>query len=173
MTRFRTIGSWTASLLAGLAVLALGAYAVLLVQGYKPVVVYSGSMEPTLHVGSLTFIREVPATTARVGDIVTFSDPYRPERLVTHRIVSITERPSGAAYRTKGDANPARDPWTIALPGTIGLEQFSVPYVGYGLVALQKPAMRTAFVFLFTLLLLASMLRRIWRRDAVPETAPQ
>jgi signal peptidase len=166
LTRIRTIGSWTAGLLAGLALLAVGAYAVLLVQGYKPVVVYSGSMEPTLHVGSLTFIRAVPATQVRTGDVLTFSDPYRPERLVTHRVVRIVERPGGAAYRTKGDANPTRDPWTISLPGEVGLEQFSVPYLGYALAALQEPALRTALIVLFNAFLLYTLLRRIWRRES-------
>jgi signal peptidase I len=165
LTRIRTIGSWTAGLFAGLAVLAIGVYALLLVQGYKPVVVYSGSMEPTLHVGSLTFIRPVPATDVRVGDVITFTDPYRPERLVTHRVVRIVERPGGAAYRTKGDANPARDPWTISLPGHVGLERFSVPYVGYGLVVLQERTMRMALILLFSTFLLFTLLRRIWRSD--------
>ena len=172
MTRVRTIGSWTASLLAGLAVLALGAYALLLVQGYKPVVVYSGSMEPTLHVGSLAFLKSVPASEVRVGDVITFSDPYRPERLVTHRVIRIVERPGGAAYRTKGDANAARDPWTISLPGEVGLQQFSVPALGYALVALQERALRIALIVLFNAFLLFTVLRRIWRKDTQVSLQP-
>jgi len=169
LKRLLSIGSWTASLLAGLAALALGAYAVLLVQGYRPVVVYSGSMEPTLHVGSLTFLRPVAAAAVRKGDIITFTDPYSPERLVTHRVISVFDRAAGTAYRTKGDANAARDPWTIRLPGTVGRERFSVPYLGYALVALQEGAVRTALIVVFNLFLLVSVLRRIWRRTPAPE----
>lgn len=164
MNLLRTIGSWTVSLLAGLAVLALGAYALLLVQGYRPVVVYSGSMEPTLQVGALALLKPVPASSVARGDVITFSDPYRPERLVTHRVVRIVERPNGAAYWTKGDANAARDPWTISLPGTVGHVEHSVPYVGYALVALQERATRTALIVLFNAFLFFTVLRRIWRR---------
>src|SRR5919204_360488 len=43
----------TVSLLSGLTVLAVLAYAALLLLGFRPIAVYSGSMRPTLPVGSL------------------------------------------------------------------------------------------------------------------------
>ena len=46
MRMFRTIARGTASLLSGLAVLLVAAYAGLLLAGYHPVAVYSGSMVP-------------------------------------------------------------------------------------------------------------------------------
>ena len=74
--------------------------------GYKPVAVYSGSMEPTIHVGGLALDRAIPSKNVRVGDVITFSDPYVKGRLVTHRVIHVLETPHGLAYRTKGDANP-------------------------------------------------------------------
>ena len=115
-TRLSTALKRTAGLLTGLAVLAAVAYGGLFLAGYRPVAVYSGSMEPDLAVGSLAFVERVPADEIAVGDVITFSDPYQPGRLVTHRVVETAERPEGGlAYRTKGDANLERDPWTIAL----------------------------------------------------------
>ena len=68
----------TAGLLPGLAVLLVLAYVGLLVAGFRPVAVYSGSMVPQLAVGSIAIDRPVAASSVKVGDVVTFSDPYVP-----------------------------------------------------------------------------------------------
>src|SRR5919204_6727380 len=102
----------TVSLLSGLTVLAVLAYAALLLLGFRPIAVYSGSMRPTLPVGSLAVERPAPTAAIRAGDVITFRDPYVAGRVVTHRVVALLHTPRGLAYRTKGDANPARDPWT-------------------------------------------------------------
>jgi signal peptidase I len=168
MGSFRMITRLAAGLFAGLAAAGVFAYLVLIGLGYKPVVVYSGSMVPTLRVGSLTLDRSVPAATVRVGDVITFSDPYVHGRLVTHRVIRILHTANGLAYRTKGDANSARDPWTIRLPGHIGRASFSVPYAGYALWYLHTREVRTGLVLFSALLLLTWMLRRIWRTEAAP-----
>lgn len=154
---------WTVGLLSGLAVLAVVAYAMLFALGFRPVAVYSGSMRPVLGVGSLAVVRPVDAATLRVGDVITFSDPYDTGRLITHRIARIVERPEGRAYRTKGDANPARDPWAIALPAEAGKLSFSVPYVGYALVYARTREVRLATLIGGCLLVLVALLRSIWR----------
>ena len=51
MRTLSRIGSTTAGLVPGLAVVALLVYAVLFAAGYRTVAVYSGSMEPQLHGG--------------------------------------------------------------------------------------------------------------------------
>ncbi|MDX6512549.1 MAG: signal peptidase [Gaiellaceae bacterium] len=162
------IGRWTVSLVSGLAVLLVVFYAALMLLGLRPAAVYSGSMEPKLHVGSLVVVRPVAASTLKVGDIITFNDPYVAKRLVTHRIVRIVERPQGRAYRTKGDANPARDPWAIELPAKVGKYSFDVPFVGYALVYARTREIRTLLVLLASLALLGALLQRIWRTAPVP-----
>jgi signal peptidase len=169
-----TIAQRTAGLVLGLAVLGALAYAGLFLAGYRPVVVYSGSMEPALGVGSLAFVESVPAAEIETGDVITFTDPYQPRRLVTHRVVEVVERPEGGlAYRTKGDANAQRDPWTIALPGPAGRTAFDVPYVGYALWYAKTREARTFLIVLVAALVLAQLLRRIWRPEPTPEAAPQ
>lgn len=86
-----------------------------------------------------------------------------PGRLVTHRIISVFKTDHGLAYRTKGDANPARDPWTIALPDKVGKASFSVPYVGYALVYSRTREVRTGLIILASLSLLGGVLRKIWK----------
>ena len=156
----------TVTLLAGVIVVAVVAYAALLVAGFRPVAVYSGSMLPTLRIGSVAVDRPVPASSVRVGDVITFTDPYVPDRLVTHRVIRIFHTPKGAAYRTKGDANSSRDPWTIRLPDRVGRVQFSIPGVGYVLWYAHTREVRTALIALAAVLFLAALLRRIWREEA-------
>jgi signal peptidase len=157
----------TVGLVCGSAVAFAVAYAALLVCGFKPVAVYSGSMRPTIPVGGLALDRPIPAADVRVGDIITFNDPYVRGRFVTHRVVEIIETPNGLAYRTKGDANASRDPWAIRLTGEVGRVSFSVPVAGYILFYAHTREVRTVLILLFAAVLLFSVLRRIWRKEDV------
>jgi signal peptidase len=156
----------TTSLLAGLVVLLVIAYGGLFAAGYRPVAVYSGSMVPTLRVGSLAVDRTIPSRAVRRGDVITFADPYVRGRVVTHRVIGIYRTPHGPAYRTKGDANPSRDPWTVALPPKVGRVAFDIPYAGYALVYAQTREVRDGLIVVAALALLSGMLRAIWRPPA-------
>jgi signal peptidase len=170
--RLTTVLQRTAGLVTGLAVLAAVAYAVLFLAGYRPVVVYSGSMEPELGVGALAFVESVPSADVEVGDVLTFSDPRQPGRLVTHRVVEAVEREGGGnAYRTKGDANDAVDPWAIALPEQAGRLAFDIPYAGYPLWYAQTREVRTGLILLVAGLVLAGLLRAIWRDPEAREAS--
>ena len=162
----------TVTLLAGVTVVAVAAYAALIAVGFRPVVVYSGSMVPKLQIGSIAVERPVAASSVRVGDVITFSDPYVSGRLVTHRVVRILQSRHGVAYQTKGDANDARDPWTIRLPGRVGRVAFSIPGAGYVLWYAHTRELRTALIALAAVLILAALLRRIWREEGPSAPAP-
>ena len=170
MRRFiKTASKVTVGLISGSTVAFAVAYAALTVVGYKPVAVYSGSMQPSIPVGGLALDRAIAASEVRVGDVITFSDPYVKGRLVTHRVIGILQTPHGLAYRTKGDANSARDPWTIRLPDQVGRVSFTVPVAGYVLYYAHTREVRGALIGLVALFLLFGMLRWIWRKEA---TAP-
>src|SRR5919197_1552150 len=162
---FRTIARVTTALVAGAVVTLVTAYAGLLVAGFKPIAVYSGSMRPTLGVGSLAVDRVVPASSVRVGDVITFNDPYIKGRLVTHRVVQIVQTKHGLAYRTKGDANAARDPWAIKLNDKVGRVAFDVPVAGYALWYAHTREVRAVLLGAFGLFVLLGVLRRIWHTD--------
>jgi signal peptidase len=99
--------------------------------------------------------------------VITFNDPYVKGRMVTHRVVAIVPTPHGLAYRTKGDANPSRDPWTIRLNGQVGRVAFSVPIAGYVLVYAHTREVRGILICLASILLLFGLLRRIWRKERI------
>jgi signal peptidase len=162
----RTIARVTTALLSGAVVILVMAYAALVVAGYRPVAVYSGSMRPALGVGSLAVDRVVDARSVRVGDVITFNDPTVVGRLVTHRVVQIVPTKRGLAYRSKGDANDARDPWAIRLNHRVGRVAFDVPLAGYILYYAHTREIRSALICIAAALLLFGVLRRIWRPGA-------
>jgi signal peptidase len=163
----KTASKVMVGLFSGLTVAFAVAYAALTVVGYKPVAVYSGSMQPTIPVGGLALDRTIPAHEVAIGDVITFSDPYVKGRLVTHRVIDILQTPRGLAYRTKGDANPGRDPWTIRLAGQVGRVSFTVPVAGYILFYAHTREVRGVLICLSALALVFGMLRRIWRKEAI------
>jgi signal peptidase len=106
----RIIQDVVLGLFAVLGAASLVLVSIILLNHYKPMVVTSGSMEPTVSKGSLVMTREVPASELSVGDIVTVNRTDT-EGLVTHRIVSITKSDTDATYVLwlRGDANRQND----------------------------------------------------------------
>ncbi len=125
-----------------LAVLgAAGIAAVALVQGTWMVTpVLSGSMRPGLPVGGVVISQRVRVDSLQLREVIIFRDPYKPSEQIVHRIVRITKGPDGKlAFNTQGDANTARDPWTLSILGsTIYRVRWSVPLVGYVAIAYQN-----------------------------------
>ena len=116
-------------ILSNISYLLIGIYAIVCIPvlfGYHPVVVLSGSMEPTYKVGSVLYYKEVLEKDLKKGDVISFS--LEKNQLVSHRIVSIEE----GLIETKGDANSVSDVHKISYKNVRGkVEKVSIPYVGY------------------------------------------
>lgn len=96
--------------------------------GYKPVVVLSGSMEPTYHVGSVIYYRQAPFEDIMEGDAITFRAGE--DGMVTHRVVKKNEL--SGTFQTKGDANQTEDPSPVEYKDVIGkVWKISIPYAGF------------------------------------------
>jgi signal peptidase len=170
MTALRHCLRGAATLITGVAVLAAVAAGVSMWAGYRPQPVLTGSMEPHLHVGSIALAKRVPASTVRVGDVITFQRPAG-RGTITHRVHKIVERDGKRLYTTKGDANPTSDPWQLELPGDVGRDVADVPYAGYVAIYAARPDVHAGLVALLTLLLILGAVRRIWRTDRTPAPA--
>lgn len=72
--------------------------------GNKPMVIVSGSMEPTIKTNALTLVHKCKLEDVKVGDIITYYHP-RLDEFITHRVV---EKGEDFAI-TQGDANSVRD----------------------------------------------------------------
>ncbi len=102
--------------------------------GMATFVVTGGSMEPTIHKGSLVIDEPVSADKVRLGDIITF-DHY--DQTTTHRVVGIEGSAAGPMFSTKGDANQVTDPEPLSFPGRVGLVKLAVPGLGYAVAWMQ------------------------------------
>ncbi len=99
--------------------------------GYDSFVIYSGSMEPTVKVGSLLVAKPVAAENLQVGDVIVFRHPESPNTTITHRIVGIREENGERIFTTKGDASSNPDPREVRLRGRVGKMAYTIPYLGY------------------------------------------
>jgi len=106
--------------------------------GFKPFVVLSGSMEPSIHVGSVLLVRRVDPATVGAGDIVTYVTPegrtdLSAPSVTTHRVVTVVKdgQEGGLAFSTQGDANEDLDASQVPAANVLGTAVFSVPYLGY------------------------------------------
>jgi signal peptidase I len=149
----------TAAVLAG--AVALAALGLLRFTGHVVLIDRSESMAPAIHAGDLLVTRVVPARTVRPGDVVTFADPTRAGRSVTHRVVSVGGDRE-LEFVTRGDANDSTEQWTIAADGTVGRLQLVLPGAGRAIAWLGGPHGRIVLVVLPLLYLGAVALRRIW-----------
>lgn len=91
----------------------------------EPMVVVSGSMEPSYMKGSLLYVKEDTGG-VQTGDAITF---YRNGELVTHRVVEINA--DEKTYTTKGDANQVNDVEPVAWSDVVGVPVFDIPVLGY------------------------------------------
>lgn len=89
--------------------------------------VQSGSMEPSIHLGSIVMIK--PQDSYLKDDIITIADPASPKNTVTHRIVEVKD--SKTTYVTKGDANQTNDSSERLQQNILGKVIFSIPLLGY------------------------------------------
>lgn len=129
--------------------------------------VKSGSMEPAIPTGSVVFVKEVPATRAEVGDVITYRDDGG--NLVTHRVTEKHVAGESLRFVTKGDANENPDPEPVYRGDFVGVVTFSIPLIGY-VVAFGNTQMGYLALVLVPVMLL--IFNELWElyRAMEPET---
>ena len=133
--------------------------------GLHPYTVLSGSMEPTYHVGSLIYVKEVKPEEVEVGQPITFV-LNEDLAVATHRVVEIDAE--NQHFYTKGDANEFVDGSPVHFKNLIGVPVFSIPYLGYVATFIQKPPglyITIAAGAIFLLLLFLPDLLKVWKKD--------
>lgn len=97
--------------------------------GYNFYVVMSGSMEPSIHTGSIVGVKE--DSNYDMEDVITVMQPNNPSETYTHRIVEKRDENDTITYKTKGDANKAADPDPVSEEQILGKVFASIPLIGY------------------------------------------
>jgi len=126
-------------------------------------VVYGGSMEPAIPVGSLVGISPVHTETVQAGDVILFAPPTDTNVRVTHRVIEVVERQNGdVMFLTKGDANEHSDSYGVPADNVIGKVSFCVPYLGYFTDFAQSKMGFLVFLVLPATVLVANELVRLF-----------
>ncbi len=132
-----------------IGVIFIGLYLI----GIQPYVVESGSMEPAIEVGSLSFInKRFKYEDIKPNDIIAYETDNGIK--VTHRAIAVYDY----GIETQGDANDLSDGIITTKENYIGKNIFSIPKVGYFVKMIQTPRGKIILGTIITVLLVAGIL---------------
>lgn len=117
-------------ILIGVLAVVTGLISMIVILDMNPYVVVSGSMEPTLPVGSVCIV-DCQQRSPDEGDIISYKAG---DSIVTHRVIEVTDD----GYITKGDANDTKDSGTVKEKQIFGTCVASAPKVGYVVMFLRS-----------------------------------
>jgi signal peptidase len=159
-------------------ILSIAAFAVLFtlclafvgirVSGLGTFIVTGGSMEPSVHKGSLVLVQPVSPSEVRVGDVITFQQ-Y--DQTTTHRVIEIGRNAQGLTFKTKGDANVVADPEAKTFPGQVGIVRGTLPVAGYVAASVQA-YWRLALTLLAAIIFFSCAGALVLRKEAAGAQIP-
>lgn len=115
-------------------VFALG----LLLIGVRPLVIRSGSMEPTYGVGDVVLVSSEPAMNIREGQVVTRFDAPEAIDSLTHRVQHVARSGDELQVETRGDANDTSEVWSVPAGHEVGVVVASIPGIGRPLTSVRS-----------------------------------
>lgn len=117
--------------------------------GIEPYVVESGSMQPTIQTGSLSFVnKNTKYNDIKENDIIAFKSSNGAR--VTHRVIKITKE----GFETKGDSNNKSDGISTTESNFIGKNIFFIPKLGKVVKFMQTTKGRIILVSIIIAILL-------------------
>lgn len=120
--------------------------------GIKNYAVTTGSMVPTIPVGSMAYVNtNIPSNDIKQNDVVAFYTDNTETKACVHRAIAING--ADKTFTTKGDANAAKDVAPVPFNDVIGRMDLSIPYVGYVADFVASKGVFIALVILATALL--------------------
>jgi signal peptidase len=126
-TAAHRLGDLLLTLAALVGVVVMGITVTAHSTGLRPLVVKSGSMEPTIPTGGMILVRTIPASEIEVDDVVAVKRPDNTR--VTHRVLEVVHRGATAELTLRGDANEDPDPIPVTVTEA-GELVMSVPSIG-------------------------------------------
>ena len=179
MRIIRLLGNMALWLGALLGVIAGGVWAAGQLEWVQPLIVISGSMEPSIDTGDLIFGRNLATGDVEVGDVVSLHSEMT-DKLVTHRVTGVSPNPDGTwQIEMKGDANDEPDLETYTVGESVLTPMARVPGGGKVVSKLMEPAVALPILLSLVALLGVSLLdeepRRAIRRtiDRVSRRSPE
>ena len=139
------------------------------VSGLGTFIVTGGSMEPSIHIGSLVLVQPVSPSEVKVGDVITFQH-Y--DQTTTHRVTAIIASAQGPVFSTKGDANAAADPDDKIFPAQVGIVRGTLPVAGY-LAASMQAYWRLLLTLIAALTFFSCAGALVFRKGSSPAAMPK
>ncbi len=130
----KNLGNILSTITFAVLLLLCLAFVAIRVSGLGTFIVTGGSMEPSIHQGSLVLVQPVSPSEVTVGDVITFQH-Y--DQTTTHRVISIAPGEQGLIFATKGDANIVADPEDKTFPSQVGIVRTALPIAGYVAASMQ------------------------------------
>lgn len=155
-------GRWADRLAVGLALcvsIAVLVTLALVLAGVRPLVVRSGSMEPTYDVGDVVLVASEQAGDVEVGQVVTRYDAPEAFDSLTHRVQDVSRSGDAVQVTTRGDANQTSERWTVPADQQVGVVVASVPAVGLPLTAVRSSTSWAVLVGVAVLAVIAVLFR--------------
>ena len=97
--------------------------------GYDVYNVVSGSMEPTIPIGSIIYVKDTDPADIKSGDIIAFKSG---DSVIMHRVKE--NKVVEGTFVTKGDANEAEDMNNVPYDDLIGIVVRHIPILGQLLI---------------------------------------
>jgi signal peptidase I len=142
----RVLRALTTTITLGVSAVMLSAAGILFFLHVSVQPVLTGSMRPTYAPGWAIVSRAIPVSQIRPGMVVIFVPPHR-SASYAHRVVSVSGSPDQPVITTKGDANPAADPWHARISAhSIQEVVWGVPWLGNAMVAMHGGGLRIVLI---------------------------
>jgi signal peptidase len=159
--KYLTTALYTLLIIFLMSVAAVFLASIMPIPGHISVkIVKSGSMEPSIHVGSIVVIK--PEETYKVGDVITFGADTQTQIPTTHRITSIANERGAPVFTTRGDANEDPDSNTTNIGEVQGKVLLTIPQAGYVLDFAKKPMGFTLLIAVPAAIIIVDELIRIF-----------
>lgn len=135
------------------------------VMGYDIYNIVSGSMLPTIPIGSAVYVSAETPSEISEGEIAAF---IVEGEVVVHRVIANDFE--NHEVHTKGDANAAEDMWPVPYENIIGTVKKSVPYLGSIMeFATSSSGKRNLFIFLIAGIVFSILATLIDEKNKEPE----
>ena len=154
----RVVDRSVAVVVVAVSLVVVGALTLVML-GYRPLVIRSASMTPTIAVGDVVLSEQVPLSDLHVGDVVTQPEPEDGTEAITHRLVSMTREGDVVHIETKGDANDSGERWTVPADSSVGYVRVVVPWIGNAVIGVRNSRVQLAVGLVVLALVVLAVLR--------------
>jgi signal peptidase len=121
----------------------------------------SGSMSPTLNVGTMILTGAMDPDQLKVRDIIVFRQDSADKPMICHRIFAINSYP--LSFTTKGDAFTTADKFTVPAANVVGRVNYSVPLVGNFVAFLKTQIGLLVCLIVPAVIIIGMCFRALWQ----------